>query len=277
MRKLIVGLLVMACAGLAEAQFNINDTVGVAGSDPAGPKAGAVQGITGGKPVPVSGSVSLSDPVTAVTTGGDEIANEATLEAIRVLAVSIDALAAQIDWRGNTGPGHADEIETVLKSNGPSSQANQGSSAEGSPPSGFPFAASGVDESGDQRHIAVKTTGEVEVISELDGSEWSEIKNFTGVASQTDVLVKACPAGKRLVITGVFASNGGTVKINLQDEDDVAALNTIYQNGSGSGAVVPGTKDSPWKIMGTDKDLEVDSIITGTVDYGFTVKGYIID
>ena len=83
MRKLIVCLLATACVGLADAQFHADDAVGVAGSDPTTPKAMAVQGVTGGKDIPVTvpGPLTLTQPVTVVDTSGADLASEATLAA----------------------------------------------------------------------------------------------------------------------------------------------------------------------------------------------------
>lgn len=101
MRKLIAVLLATACVGLADAQFRIDDTVGVAGSDPAGPKAGAVQGITGGVPIPVAMPAGTTLNAYVLNIAGIRI-NPATNE-VQLL----------VEWRLNTGTGHLDDISTT--------------------------------------------------------------------------------------------------------------------------------------------------------------------
>lgn len=104
MRKLIACLLATACVGLAEAQFRVDDTVGVAGSDPATPKAAAVQGITGGKdlPVTVPGLVTLAQPVTVVDDSGNSVSNAANQATANATLATIAADTTSIDGKVST-------------------------------------------------------------------------------------------------------------------------------------------------------------------------------
>lgn len=268
MRKLSNWLMVLALLALplaASAQWSVDDTVSPDGTDPN--KVQGIQGVTGGTPVDTTGSVTVAGPVTAVTTGGDEIANEATLEALRLIA---------------------DAIKTAIEGTGAAAQEVQGTAAFGATPVGDPLYIA-EDTLGKVGLLFITTSNELITrdtatddingsarmtnVSQLDGTEWSVPVTVNAV--QTDTLIKACPLGKRLVITGVIYSSGGSVKYFLQDEDDTMVMNTIHQVGAGSGAVAPAPKDAPWAILGTDKDLEFDS--DAAIEHGLTVKGYIID
>ncbi len=489
MRKLFALLTILAFAGLAEAQWNVNDTVSPAGDDPN--KTQGVQGVTGGTALPISGSVTLSDPVTAVTTGGDEIANETTLAAMsaaqataalqtaanallttislldfatettqtaqataalqtaanallttistldfatettltaqsaaqataalqtaaNALLTTISTLdfatqttlaaqfaaqataANQTTGNTNTGTtatnttglnntvaGSEQQVDIVtmpsvtlvdLSTNtitarlpleddqdkvsmntedfdtsggfdwltivgiglpsgtgavvggtatnpfrmDPTGTTTQPISAASLPlATGAATAANQTTSNTNTGTTATNTTGlnntvsgseqQVDIVASLpagdnnignfdivtmpnvtladastnsigarailDGTEWSEVKNYT--TAQTDNVVKACPAGKRLIITGIFISCNDSVNIEFENETDVAVVNTIYMVGAGSGAVVPYAKDAPLALMATDQDLEVDT--TAAVNHGFTVTGYIIN
>lgn len=121
--------------------------------------------------------------------------------------------------------------------------------------------------------LADASTNTISALSVLDGTEWTYQQNFA--AAQTDTVVKACPAGKRIVMKFGFITSNATNNFTFQDEDDALVSPTIYMVGAGSGAVAPpGDRALLW-IGATDKDLEIDT--TQAVNHGVWASGYVIE
>jgi len=274
MRKLIIGLLALSLLVVPSfAQWRVDDTVAPAGQD--ANKVQSVQGHTSGTPLPVSMSapVTVDQPVSVVDDSGNAVANAANQAtanaslatlALDATLLATNALLTSIDT--DTG-NMATDINSLLTLFTAASELIGSAVGTKAVQAGFE------DPSGNLSMANVNANGDIQTINVLDGTEWTYRQDFA--AAQTDTVVKACPAGKRIDLAYAFITTNASQNFTFQDEDDAAVSPTIYCNGAGSGAVAPpGGRAILW-IGATDKDLEIDTL--NAVNHGVWASGYIID